>query len=87
MIIVVPKKKSFSEGRRPKNYWDYIHDRWNSDSEFDFFANIFSGAPYQNDLHINQAVQGLKKLFSSVPNAYLKSYASIWWEHHRDILD
>jgi hypothetical protein len=88
MIIIRPlKKHAFSEGRRPKNYWDYIHDRWNSDAEFDFFFNIFDGAPYQNDLFINQAVQGLKKFFPSVPNDYLKRYASIWWEHHKNIMN
>jgi hypothetical protein len=85
-MIILKERRSLPEGKRPKNWFDYITDRLNSDAAFDLLYNIFEGFPYAKGSQLIQAVSELKKYLPSVPNNALKDYVEMWIEHHRDIL-
>jgi hypothetical protein len=74
------------EGKRRKNWYDYILDHLASDDAFDLLFNIFDGVSHAEGPLLSQAVAELKKYLPSVPVSELKRYAVSWVEHHRDLL-
>jgi hypothetical protein len=85
-MIILKEKRSFTEGRRTKNWFDYILDHLNSDDAFNILYNIFDGLPYASGPALLQAISELKQCLPSVPNTALKDYVKMWVEHHQDLL-
>jgi hypothetical protein len=85
-MIILKEKNKLPEGKRPKNWFDYILDHLDSDVAFDILFNIFNGYPYAGGQLILRAVSVLKKHLPSVPDNELKSYVIVLVEHHRDLL-
>jgi hypothetical protein len=86
MIIVRNKKHSFAEGRREKNWFDFILDNLSSDEAFDILFNIFAGCPYAQGPLLSQAVALIKKVIPSVPNNEIARFVRVWVEHHEEQL-
>jgi hypothetical protein len=85
-MIIIRKRHVFTEGQRPKNWFDYILDHLNSDIAFDTLFNIFDGFPHAKGPLLTQAVSELKRKLPSVPNKELERYVEVWVEHHEGLL-
>ncbi|MDR1501152.1 MAG: hypothetical protein LBT43_01680 [Prevotella sp.] len=83
-------EKKVAEGKRPKNWQDYIWDNLNSDITFDVLYNIFASpnpiALIKSGALLKDAVYQLKKILPSVPNKEFIYFIQGWVEHHEQIL-
>jgi hypothetical protein len=85
-MIIIKEKRNLTEGKRPKNWFDYILDRLNTDVAFDILFNIFDGSPYAKGPLLSQGVSALKKYLPSVPTNELVKYIEVWVENHSNLL-
>jgi hypothetical protein len=88
--MIILKEKRVIEGKRPKNWQDYIWDNLNSDTAFDILYSIFASpnpiALAKSGALLKDAVYQLKKVLPPVPNKEFVSFIQGWVEHHEQIL-
>jgi hypothetical protein len=88
--MIILKEKQVTEGKRPKNWQDYIWDNLNSDTAFDILYNIFASpnpiALARSGAFLKDAVNALKKELTAVPAKELAYFIQGWVEHHEQIL-